>query len=265
MTIGMRIKELRKLNNLNQAELANLLNLKQSTIANYEKDLRKPQLEVIIHLSKLFKTTTDYLMMGNENENSIISQGDRLTQAMLDRHEELASEIIEKYLEANGLTALYLTLFRYVLTKVGWLWEIELISISEEHRISNRINHYIEKYKPLNKNKGKKIVGFSVEGDIHTLGLKMLLHLASKDHDCHYLGGRLPIDDLMTYIKKESIDLVVISISSPLLHDKLSRTIDQLSLPVLLTGYGLINYDIKHPNVISTNIQLKDSLEALNE
>lgn len=57
-----RIKSLREELNMTQQELADKIGGAKSTIAMYEKGDRKPSLEVLIKLSKLFDCSMDYLM-----------------------------------------------------------------------------------------------------------------------------------------------------------------------------------------------------------
>lgn len=59
---GLRLKKLRNNANLTQAELARKLDLTKSVISAYENDTRLPSYDVLIHISKIFHVTTDYLL-----------------------------------------------------------------------------------------------------------------------------------------------------------------------------------------------------------
>ncbi|MDI0267804.1 helix-turn-helix transcriptional regulator [Clostridioides difficile] len=59
---GERLKELRIKFGLKQYELAEILNVSQSTIGMYENDQRTPPAESIIKLAQYFGVTTDYLL-----------------------------------------------------------------------------------------------------------------------------------------------------------------------------------------------------------
>lgn len=60
--IGNRIKQLREEKGLSQAELANAIQIAQSSIGNYERELRAPDSETILALAKYFNVTSDYLL-----------------------------------------------------------------------------------------------------------------------------------------------------------------------------------------------------------
>ena len=62
MSIGDRIKILRKENNLTQTELGNILGLEKSTISMYENDRSTPNDEIKIAIAKYFGVTVDYLV-----------------------------------------------------------------------------------------------------------------------------------------------------------------------------------------------------------
>lgn len=59
---GNTLKTLRIRNNMTQAQLAQKLGLTKSVISAYETGLRLPSYDVLIHISKIFKVTTDYLL-----------------------------------------------------------------------------------------------------------------------------------------------------------------------------------------------------------
>lgn len=60
--ISKRIKELRKENGLNQAELADLCQVKQSCVSKWERGATLPDIEMVITLTKVLHTSSDYLL-----------------------------------------------------------------------------------------------------------------------------------------------------------------------------------------------------------
>lgn len=67
-SFGNRLKTLRENHNLSQKEFANILNIANSTLSQYESDKRVPSDEVKLQIAKYFNVTTDYLL-GNETKN----------------------------------------------------------------------------------------------------------------------------------------------------------------------------------------------------
>lgn len=68
---GNRLKTLRLKAEMSQADLAKKLSLTKSVISAYENDMRMPSYDVLIHLSKIFKVSTDYLL-GNETKSLVL-------------------------------------------------------------------------------------------------------------------------------------------------------------------------------------------------
>lgn len=66
MTIGTRIKTLRKEKGLNQTELGNLINLSHGAVAAMESGRNDPSSETTIKLSEIFNVSTDYLLTGKK-------------------------------------------------------------------------------------------------------------------------------------------------------------------------------------------------------
>lgn len=65
---GKIIKELRVERKMSQDELAQKLNITQSTVAKYEREDRDLNTDLIIKICKLFNISADYLL-GLENED----------------------------------------------------------------------------------------------------------------------------------------------------------------------------------------------------
>lgn len=62
MSIGTRIKELRKQKGLTQTQLGELINVTKVSISCYEHGTRTPNLETFIDLVNVLDTTPDYLL-----------------------------------------------------------------------------------------------------------------------------------------------------------------------------------------------------------
>lgn len=56
-----KIKDFRKKKQLSQIELAKIMKVKQSTIANWERDFRKPNIVQAINLAEVLETTVESL------------------------------------------------------------------------------------------------------------------------------------------------------------------------------------------------------------
>ena len=64
MTIGKRIAEKRKENNLTQAALADALNISTAYVSQIEGDIRKPSYKLLIDIAHKLSSTVDYIVSG---------------------------------------------------------------------------------------------------------------------------------------------------------------------------------------------------------
>lgn len=63
-TLGMRLRHIRKLNDLTQFEMSVYLDVDVSSVGKYERDERRPSYETINLISDRFNISLDYLLKG---------------------------------------------------------------------------------------------------------------------------------------------------------------------------------------------------------
>ncbi len=68
---GLRLKDLRKSKGISQKQLANLVEVSETSISNYENNLALPGIETIKAFAVLFRVSADYLL-GLEPPKSVI-------------------------------------------------------------------------------------------------------------------------------------------------------------------------------------------------
>ncbi len=82
--LGVRLKKLRKQKKWTQKELAAKLNTSFSQLNKYESGFNIPPADKLIQLSEIFDTTVDYLLTGNQSEESPLHN-----LRMLERFQEI--------------------------------------------------------------------------------------------------------------------------------------------------------------------------------
>lgn len=95
MSIGKRIRDLRKEIKITQEELGKVLNVGKSTISQYENDVNKPDLDTLKQIADFFDVSVDYIL-GRIDTRSMHS-GNFPTKAYHNLDESgLSDEDIEK-------------------------------------------------------------------------------------------------------------------------------------------------------------------------
>lgn len=72
MTIGERIKELRKNKNISQDQFADDINVSRQSVSNWEKDIVSPDIESVKMICDYFNVSMDYLITGKEDNKKTV-------------------------------------------------------------------------------------------------------------------------------------------------------------------------------------------------
>ena len=94
MSIGTRIKELRKKHELNQTELGEIVGLSYGAIGAIESGRNDPSTDTIIKLSNFFKVSADYLLQGIETERTI-SEAEQEILSVLREDKAMTNAVME--------------------------------------------------------------------------------------------------------------------------------------------------------------------------
>lgn len=103
---GRRLASIRQNSKLSQSQIAQKLNIAQSTYAGYEKGVRKIPLEIIVQLSKILNISPTILILGDEA--NIVKDYTIFEQELIKKYRQLTAEqqgaienSIDYYIEAN--------------------------------------------------------------------------------------------------------------------------------------------------------------------
>jgi len=75
MTVGQRIRDIRKENKLKQKIFGKSIGTTGANISKIEKDESLPSIRLIIAISDLYNVTTDYLLRGVTNDHNTVIDG----------------------------------------------------------------------------------------------------------------------------------------------------------------------------------------------
>lgn len=93
MNFAARLKELRIKSDMNQTQLAQMLNLKSSAISKYEKRITQPGISTLIKLSEIYGVSIDYLVGASDIENPYSIEQVSPTEAnLIARYRKLSFE-----------------------------------------------------------------------------------------------------------------------------------------------------------------------------
>ncbi len=131
-----------------------------------------------------------------------------------------------------------------LLEQVGDLWHEGHISVAQEHYVSNFVKQKI--FSAMNQlrvvENGPKVVVACPQNETHEIGAMTVAYFcASRGCRTHYLGLRMPIDELAGYCEAVSPAIIFFSITLPLSHAEAERLANSLAskiLPICSVGIG---------------------------
>ena len=97
MTMGVRIKQLRKEKGMTQTDLAMTLNVTKGTVSTWETNSRTPSFDTLNALSDLFERRLDYIMGRSDDATPTTQNADDLEDLALSQVEADLTEYALKY------------------------------------------------------------------------------------------------------------------------------------------------------------------------
>ncbi|KLE14786.1 cobalamin-dependent protein [Clostridium sp. C8] len=261
-----RMKELRKNKGYTQKKLASLLNIGQTTVANYEQGTRVPDMEKLNKMADLFEVTLDYLLGRSEeiarSTKDAKSKGIDLKTAdkvylnyLLQGDSENARKLIVGFHEDGvNIEYIFFDILDKVLKEVGVLWEKGTVDVWKEHFISEvtidvmREIKFREKRKSI---KSKSMISLNAGAELHNIGLRMISDILEVEGwNVIYLGCNVPVQSVVKAIDIEKPKFIAISItleyhidSAIYMISAIKKYFGKNSPIIILGGSAFSNYE----------------------
>ncbi len=259
---GSRLKKIRQSRKMTQKTLASLLEVTQSTVANYESNTRFPGESTLRQLADLLDTSTDYLLGIEDKTFSPRTEMNLLPEQILDLllagDEFTAVDLVKNMVQnTSDPTKIIEEVFSPMMQEVGRLWENGKIDISQEHYISEitgRLLDLVIQDKPQ-KPESSSVMLMVPNMEEHTLILKMLkTYFVEAGWRVYLIGKSIPTFSIKYIVDKEEIDWIVLSTT-------LSTNLN--SLEHLIKAIKSLNFDYT-PKVILGGHAVKSKEHAIN-
>ena len=99
MTIGERVKELRKQVNLTQQAFADRLNLKRNTVGSYEVNVVEPSDRTISDICREFNVNETWLRTGEGEMFNQITRSEKITSFLTEITEDEGDDFKRRFVE----------------------------------------------------------------------------------------------------------------------------------------------------------------------
>jgi methanogenic corrinoid protein MtbC1 len=158
--------------------------------------------------------TESYIKRENELGELAVSyfnslmDGDRRTASRL---------ILNAVQEGVSVKDIYIYVFQPSQYEVGRLWQVNEISVAQEHFCTAATQLIMSQLYPhiFNTERvGKSIVATSIGGDLHEIGIRMVSDFFEMEGwDTFYLGANSPAADVIDEIIKRKADMLAVSVT----------------------------------------------------
>jgi len=225
---GTRLKQARKARGITQAQLAEGLGVTQSTIANYEANLRFPGEEALRDLADQLQVSIDHLMglplepdlpmpLQQLASDELKALQDRFYSDMLSGREARSFDLVSRGGRVRqDLGGVFDEVVAPVLREVGLLWESGVLDVAQEHLISDSVDRLLSTLiQGIPEGEKPFTAVFLLPGaEEHHLSLRMAQAcFKALGWRTVYLGRSLPVSSLQHFLENAPAQVLVTSVT----------------------------------------------------
>jgi methanogenic corrinoid protein MtbC1 len=250
---GQNLKKYRKQMNLSQSALAKLVAVGQTSIANYEKNLRFPNQDILVKLSETLSVSVDLLLNKETTDTLVktpIDSPESFIELLIENKKDEAFERIKSNIKCSEeVLDFYYGFLTEALHRVGLMWQQGEISIAKEHYITHAIEELLFVLRPLmnqSNQRSKKVLLMVPSFEKHLLAIKIVKeHFIELGWQTFFIGQSVPWSSLIQAIENEKVDLVCISVTMSDNYNDLKALLDFIKskskIKILLGGQAFVN------------------------
>jgi MerR family transcriptional regulator, light-induced transcriptional regulator len=123
--------------------------------------------------------------------------------------------VLDAVKSGTSIKDIYLHVFQATQHEVGRLWQINQLSVAQEHyctAATQLIMSQLYPYLFTAAKSGKSMVATCISGDLHEIGIRMISDFFEMEGwDTFYLGANVPVDSVVKSIKDRKAQLLAVS------------------------------------------------------
>ena len=181
----------------------------------------KAKSDDILAESLAFLTTAPTEVPSNiEKNNPLAPVAHAYLDALLAADRPAAMRIIEEQVKRSvAIRDIYFNIFQPVLRELGRLWQIQKISVAQEHYATATTQLIIAQLYPAiftesrkAKRRGKTLVAVCASEELHEMGVRMVADFFEMvGWNTYYIGANTPANSLIAAVKERKADVVALS------------------------------------------------------
>lgn len=126
-----------------------------------------------------------------------------------------SSLVLHACTNGTGIADIYMHVFQPVLWEVGRRWQLNELSVGQEHYCTAATQTIMTQLYPVAfdaPRNGHSIVSVSPGENLHEVGIRMVNDLCELDGwDTHFLGSNLPLDEVVKTLRDRKPEILAIS------------------------------------------------------
>lgn len=189
-----------------------------------------------------------------------------------ERHQ--AMELILKMVESGvPVKEIYLDVFEKVQKEIGSLWQMNRITVAQEHYMTASTQLIMARLYPYifnSEKKDRKMIATCVTGELHEIGIRMVADFFEMEGwGTYYLGANTPIESLIKTVEDSRPDILAISSTIPTHVERVKEMIERVKnsmgekAPKIIVGGYPFNTDPNLWKRIGSDGYAKNAIDAV--
>ena len=219
---------------------------------HYNQDYNDVIERYIIGALQIFEHEQDVAEASQPNDHFLKPFRDQYIDYLLQGNRIKANELVQGLVSNDvSIADIYMEIFHESQREIGRLWQMNKITIAEEHYCTAATQLIMGQLYPLIFATPKNdfvFVGASVGGELHELGIRMVSDfLELSGWNTYYLGANTPKKSIVETIVKERANVIGISVTMPFHIDETISLIEMIradmrcsSVKILVGGYPFL-------------------------
>jgi MerR family transcriptional regulator, light-induced transcriptional regulator len=112
---------------------------------------------------------------------------------------------------------LYMNVLQPTLHEVGRLWQINRVSIPQEHYFTAATKTIMSQLYPYihqRTSNGRRLIATCIDGELHEIGIRMVCDVFTMNGwEAVYLGASIPVSDIVTLVEVEKPEILALSVT----------------------------------------------------
>jgi MerR family transcriptional regulator, light-induced transcriptional regulator len=165
--------------------------------------------------------------------------------ALLRGDRQAASKmILDAVQSGTAIKDLYLHVFQPSQHEVGRLWQINQLTVAQEHYCTAATQLIMSQLYPYifsTEKSGRSMVATCVSGDMHEIGIRMISDFFEMEGwDTFYLGANVPVDSVVKSIKDRKAQLLAVSATMTFHINAVRKLIDAVRVDAAISNILII-------------------------